>query len=126
MSLAIPAAHKQETRASVAKIAMELQTDLGQRLVAYVTGNRSPKVVGRWARGEGKPQDDETEQRLRGLYRTYLILRGPEHARIEEAATIRNWLLGANPHLGDQPPLDILRDGNATLVQRAAEEFVRD
>jgi len=124
--MTIAAAHKKETRATVAAIAMELQVNLGQRLVAYVTGNRSPKVVGRWARGEGKPQDDATEQRLRGLYRTYLILRGSDAEPIEEAETVRNWLLGSNPHLDDHAPAEILRDGDPALVQRAAEEFILD
>lgn len=120
-------AHKQETRATVALIATELQAALGQRLVAYVTGNRSPKVVGRWARGDGKPQDDDAEQRLRGLYRTFLILRGTEEeGYLEQPETIRNWLLGANPYLDDEPPLKILREGDQSRVQRAAEQFIQD
>ena len=126
MTFTISEAHKQETRTGVRQIAMELQSEIGQRAVAYVTRNRSPKVVGRWARGEGKPQSDGAEQRLRGLYRTYLILRGPEDDRREEASTIRNWLLGANPHLGDQPPLEVLRAGDPRQVHDAAEEFVRE
>jgi hypothetical protein len=127
MSSLMTTAHREETRTSVDKIAMELQTALGQRIVAYVTGNRSPKVVGRWARGDGKPQGDDAEQRLRQLYRTFLILRGTEdEGVIEESATIRNWLLGANPLLGDKPPLKILREGDPSVVQHAAEKFVCD
>jgi hypothetical protein len=119
--LSVGDAHKEETRKTVSDIASELQTDLGQRLVAYVTRNRSPKVVGRWARGEGSPQDDDAEQRLRGLYRTYIILRSTE-----EPPTIRNWFLGANPDLGDAAPIDLLREGEQGRVQRAAQEFVRN
>jgi hypothetical protein len=115
----VETAHAQEVRESVETIAGVLQRDLGQRLVAFVTGNRSPKVVGRWARGDGEPQDDNATQRLRGLYRTYLLL-----SSTEEAPTIRNWLLGANPHLGDQAPIELLREGDPMVVQRAAEEFV--
>jgi hypothetical protein len=119
--LCIEEAHDREVRTQVDRIASDLQQALGQRLVAYVTQNRSPKVVGRWARGEGEPQDDDAKQRLRGLYRTWLIL-----ASTEEPPTIRNWLLGANPHLGDQAPIELLREGDSTKVQRAAQEFVRD
>ena len=115
----IQKSEKEEARADVQEIAKALQTDLGQRLVAYVTGNKSPKVVGRWASGEGTPQSDEAERRLRDLYRTYLIL-----VSSEEPPTIRNWLLGANSHLGDRPPIEILREGNQAPVVRAAQEFI--
>lgn len=113
--------YEQETRTSVQDIASALQKDVGQRLVAYVTGNRSPKIVGRWASGEGNPQTDEAEGRLRSLYRTYLILLSRE-----EPPTIRNWLLGANPHLGDRPPIQILREGDQSKVYKAAQEFISD
>lgn len=113
-------AYERAIRADVEDIAMELQTSLGQRAVAYVTHNRSPKVVGRWANGDGKPQTVAAERRLRELYRTYLIL-----SETEDPATIRSWLMGANPYLGDQPPLEVLREGNPSLAQHAAEEFVR-
>jgi hypothetical protein len=120
VSLLQKRAHEQAIRADVAQIATELQSSLGQRAIAYVTRNRSPKVVGRWASGDGKPQTVDAERRLRELYRTYLILRDAE-----DEATIRSWLMGANPYLGDQPPLEILREGNPSLAQHAAEEFVR-
>jgi len=105
---------------------MELQVNLGQRLVAYATGTRSPQAIGRWARGDDVPDGKGTEERLRALYSIYLILRGPAQARIEEPATIRTWLVSANSHLGDEPPLEFLRNGNPLPAQLAARDLVRD
>jgi hypothetical protein len=112
------AAYRKEVEASTKVIAQVLQQDLGQRLVAYVTETRSPKAVGRWAQGV-EPRD-EARRRLRELYRTVLILReayGPD--------TIRAWLEGANPDLGNQAPVEILRGGRgAPRVFQAAETFI--
>jgi hypothetical protein len=93
-----------------------LQELLGQRVVAYATGLRSPKAVGRWTTGTNPHR--EQDKKLRNLYRTVLILResyGPE--------TIRAWLEGANPDLGDVAPIDALRQGRDVDVFRAAEDF---
>ena len=112
------AAHRQATLAPVDEIARELQDELGQRLVAYAAGIRSPKLVGRWAVRAHAPAT-EAEQRLRALYRTTLILGaayGPE--------TKRAWLTGSNPDLNDQAPIDLLRDGQTVPVFNAANVFV--
>lgn len=112
------AAHRQATLASVDEIAGKLQGELGQRLVAYAAGIRSPKLVGRWAAG-AHPPAPAAEQRLRALYRTALILDaayGPE--------TTRAWLTGSNPDLNDEAPLELLRDGQDVAVFNAASVFV--
>jgi len=114
------AAHRQATTETVPAIAKELQTELGQRLIAYVTKNKSPKAIGRWASGEVKPRA-ENERKLRDLYRTVVILReayGPE--------TIRAWLEGANPDLGLHAPVEVLRENDSAVsVFQAAESFIR-
>lgn len=120
MPLTTADAHRQATIESIATIAKELQEDLGQRLIAYVTGNKSPKAIGRWASGEVPPRD-KSERKLRDLYRTVLILKevyGPD--------TIRAWLEGANPELDHQTPVDVLREkDSAVSVFQAADSFVR-
>lgn len=110
------AAHKGATIAPIPEMAGELQELLGQRLVAYATALRSPKTVGRWVTGT-KPHGQQ-EKKLRSLYRTKLILEecfGPD--------TIRAWLEGANPELGDVAPIEALREGRDVEVFRAAEDF---
>ncbi len=112
------AAYRKEVEEPTAVIAQTLQQELGQRLVAYVTETRSPKAVGRWAQGVA-PRDD-ARRKLRELYRTVLILK-----QVYGADTIRAWLEGANPDLGNQAPVEILRAGRgAPRVFEAAEGFV--
>jgi len=112
------AAYRKEVEAGTAVIAHTLQQELGQRLVAYVTETRSPKAVGRWAQGV-EPRDD-ARKKLRELYRTVVILK-----EAYGADTIRAWLEGANPDLGNQAPVEILRGGRgAPRVFEAAESFI--
>jgi hypothetical protein len=115
---AAQAAFRRSVEEQTAVIAGNLQSELGQRLVAYVTGTRTPKVVGRWAQGV-EPRDD-ARQRLRDLYRTVLIL---EEAYTPD--TVRAWLEGSNPDLDNQAPVEILRTGDqAPRVFEAAASFV--
>jgi len=113
-------AHREATRTDFRQIAQELQEALGQRLVAYATGVRSPQAVGRWATGKNEPQG-QTDQRLRDLYRVFVILRDTESDQ-----TIRAWLQGANPQLANQAPIELLHEDPSavTAVADAALNFV--
>lgn len=110
------AAHRGATVAPIPEIAGELQELLGQRVVAYATGLKSPKTVGRWV--TGTTPHPEQGKKLRDLFRTVLILRGSYGAE-----TIRAWLAGANPELGNSAPIDALREGRDVDVFSAAEDF---
>ena len=112
------AAHKEAITAPIPEMAEELQALLGQRVVAYTTGVRSPKAVGRWATGTSPHPD--AEKKLRALYRAVLILR-----EVYGAETIRAWLAGANPDLGDSAPVEALHEGRDVDVFHAAESFTR-
>jgi hypothetical protein len=113
-------AFTEATRQPITSIARELQGQLGQRLVAYAAGIRSPRLVARWAAEDDthhKPNDN-ADRRLRDLFRTVLILRGtygPE--------TIRAWLVGANPDLKDRAPIELIREDDPVPVFHAAEAF---
>jgi hypothetical protein len=111
------AAHREATIAPIAEIAGQMQQLLGQRVVAYATGMRSPKAVGRWL--TGTTPHHSALKKLRDLYRTVLIL-GERY----EPETICAWLEGANPELGDSAPIELLRQGRDVDVFRAAEDFV--
>lgn len=109
------AAHKGATVAPIPEITGHLQELLGQRIVAYATGV-TPKAVGRWL--TGTTPHPEQGKKLRNLYRTVLIL-----GEVYGGETIRAWLEGANPDLGDSAPIDALREGRNVDVFRAAEDF---
>src|SRR5450759_4953913 len=93
--------HRVSARTSVSDIARELQNILGQRQVAFAVQIKSSKEVGRWAADESKPRD-ETDARLRRLFRVIEVLRqgGEEHD------TIRAWMLGSNPSLQEESPIE--------------------
>lgn len=109
-------AHHESLRAPLHELVARLQEVLGQRIVAYVAGISSPKLVGRWAVGSTNPRQ-EAQTKLRELWEVVRILdnEGPE--------VTRAWLLGANPQLDDQAPADLLREGCSAAVGRAAEAF---
>jgi hypothetical protein len=116
----IDVAFREATRTDFRQIAQELQEALGQRLVAFATGVRSPQAVGRWATGKSEPQG-EAGQRLRNLYRVFVTLRETENHQ-----TMRAWIQGANPQLANQAPIELLREdpGAVSAVTDAASTFV--
>lgn len=110
-------AHRDAVRQNLERVAEVLQETLGQRLVAYAVGVRDPKAIGKYARGRA-PRDG-TERRLRDLYRVTRILLSEE-----TPATARAWMIGANPQLGDEAPIEVLHQQRVQPVIRAAEAFV--
>jgi hypothetical protein len=114
-------AYKESIERSPQRQADDLQKMLGQRLVAYATNVKSPKLVGRWAAGENEPRE-ESRKRLQALMRTVLVLEkdggfGPD--------TIRAFVASDNPDLEDRTPLDVIREGHGADAVRAAEAFLR-
>lgn len=111
------AAHYESLRAPLHELVARLQEVLGQRIVAYVAGIKSPRLVGRWAVGGGTTPRQDSQTRLRELWEVVRILddEGPE--------VTRAWLLGSNPQLDDKTPVELLREGSSAEVARAAEAF---
>lgn len=110
-------AHAQAMRVELATVAQFLQETLGQRIVAVVAGLKDPKTIGRYARGE-EPRSDEVERRLRALYQVAQILLERETDR-----TVRAWMMGANPQLDDESPLERMHVGDFKSVFDAARAF---
>lgn len=119
MTTATRDAHKEAITRPLQEIAAELQEALGQRLVAYAAGVRSPKLVGRWATGTVDKPRDETEARVRLLYRVKRTL-----GECYDDRTIRAFLVSANPDMRDQTPIDAIRDGHGIDAVRAAQAFL--
>ena len=72
-----------------------LQEHLGQRMTAYVSGVKDPKMVARWIARQNLPRD-EAQIRLReGYQATRLIV----DAYGDETA--KAWLFGSNAELGE-------------------------
>jgi hypothetical protein len=111
-------AHHAATEVHAPQLAGELQELLGQKLVAFAVGDRHPKTIGRYARGDRDPEP-ETLGRLVDLYTVVGILRSGmrDHA-------IKAWMMGSNPRLKGKAPIEAMHDGRAFEVMGAAKTFV--
>lgn len=116
----IEVAHKIAVETEAREIASDLQDLLGQKLVAYAIGDRHPKSIGRYARGEREPADDAL-QSLTNLYTVICVLK---QGRAEYGTWIKQWMLGANNRLGGKAPVEVFHDGNPTRVMGAARAFI--
>lgn len=110
--------HRQLQDRDAAMIASELQELLGQKLVAFAVGDRHPKTIGRYARGERTP-DDSAHQRLVDLFVVVEILKSGMRPE-----AVKSWMLGANPRLRGRAPIEVFHDGKTDAVRGAARRFV--
>jgi hypothetical protein len=111
-------AHRAATEMDHDRLAGELQELLGQKLVAFAVGDRHPKTIGRYARGEREP-DPQTLGQLVDLFTVVAILRGGMRD-----ATIKAWMMGSNPRLRGKAPIEAVHEGRAYEVMGAAKAFV--
>jgi hypothetical protein len=111
-------AQQAATEAEHADLVSELQDLLGQKLVAFAVGDRHPKTIGRYARGDRDPEP-ATLGRLVDLYTIVGILRNGmrDHA-------IKAWMMGSNPRLKGKAPIEAVHEGSAYEVMGAAKAFV--
>jgi hypothetical protein len=111
-------AHRAATDVRPPQLASELQELLGQKLVAFAVGDRHPKTIGRYARGDREPEP-ETLGRLVDIYTIVGILRSGmrDHA-------IKAWVMGINPRLKGKAPIESIHEGHAYEVMGAAKAFV--
>jgi hypothetical protein len=91
---------------------------LGQKLVAFAVGDRHPKTIGRYARGERTP-DDETLGKFVNLYTVVQLL---ERGMRQHA--VRSWMLGSNPRLRGKAPIEVFHEGKLPDVEGAARAFL--
>jgi hypothetical protein len=116
----IDAAHRAAVETEVPLMVGELQGIFGQKLVAYAIGDRHPKSVGRYARGERSP-DNDSLQRLTDLYQVVKVL---QNGRPEAGAWMKKWMLGSNSRLGGKAPAQAFHAGDTARVLGAARAFV--
>jgi hypothetical protein len=103
-----------------AEMAAELQDLLGQKLVAFALGDRHPKSIGRYARGEREPEEDA----LTALMSLYTVAGVLKQGRAEYGSWIKQWMIGANHGLGGRAPIQVFHDGNRNQVLGAAAAFI--
>jgi len=111
-------AHRTATQLDHPKLVAELQELLGQKVVAFAVGDRHPKTIGRYARGERDP-DPRTLGQLVDLHTVVGILR-----QGMRDPSIKAWMMGSNPRLKGKAPIEAVHDGRAYEVMGAAKAFV--
>jgi hypothetical protein len=116
----IDVAHREAIEIDVQPMVTVLQDVFGQKLVAYAIGDRHPKSVGRYARGERGP-DNDSLQRLTDLYQVVRVL---QNDRPEPGSWMKKWMLGSNARLGGKAPVQVFHAGDSARVLGAARAFV--
>ncbi len=111
-------AHRAATDLEPMRLAGELQELLGQKLVAFAVGDRHPRTIGRYARGERSPEPRALGQ-LVDLYTVVRILDDGMRS-----SSIKAWMMGSNPRLRGRAPIEAIHDGRAYEVMGAAKAFV--
>jgi hypothetical protein len=111
------AAHRKAVGKPIARVVADLQEVLGQELTAIVAGVRDVKAVGRWARGEHRPQP-KAETALRDAYQIVQVLLAHE-----EVETVRAWMRGMNHLLDNRAPALVIREA-PDQVAAAADALI--
>lgn len=117
---ALASAHDKAIRTSAPEIARYFQDLVGQKLTAYMAGVNDPKAIGKWASGQRSPRG-ESERRLRDAYQIAMLI-----SANDSDGTVRAWLVGMNPLLGDRAPATVIaeREDGAALALGAAKAFL--
>lgn len=101
----------------LAEIVGRLRRVLGRDVVAVLV-KRIPRTVTRWEAGDTKPHARE-ERLLRAAFAITELI-----GKVDADEVIRAWFMGMNPQLGDESPVETLREGRVRDVMAAARAFV--
>ncbi|WP_409239443.1 XRE family transcriptional regulator [Streptomyces sp. PA5.6] len=110
---------RETTELSPAKMAALLQDTFSQRVAALIAGVDDHRQVGRWARGQNAPRID-SESRMRAACQIFTFIANCENPHIARA-----WMMGMNPQLEDDSPIEAIADGRTKEVMAAARSFQR-
>ena len=111
-------AHRAAVEArDTSQLVTELQSVLGQALIAVLTG-RDVRTVARWTAATPTRPPLETERVLRDALQVQQLL-----LSVDAADVVRAWFMGMNPQLEDFSPIEALAEGRARDVMAAARAF---
>ncbi|ANW19116.1 hypothetical protein [Streptomyces clavuligerus] len=113
------AAHADTVQTTIADIARFLQENFGQRLAAFIAGIEDPKQVGKWCSSQNAPRVD-SELRLRAAYQVFQMI-----TLAENCHTARAWMIGMNPQLEDDSPIQAVAADRHKDVMAAARSYIK-
>lgn len=107
------------TRLTRHELVRQLLKHLGPSLVATLANVRDSKLPYKWAKVDGPEPRDEAYKRLMAAHRLWTLLSVAENDFVA-----RSWFIGANPRLGEEAPVMVLRAGDISAVLSAGKAFV--
>ncbi|MFD7720846.1 XRE family transcriptional regulator [Streptomyces sp. NPDC059814] len=110
---------REATKRTPAQMAGFLQDTFSQRVAALIAGVDDPKQVGRWVRQQNTPRID-SENRMLAACQIFAFI-----ARCENEHIARAWMMGMNPQLEDDSPIEAIAEGRFKEVMGAARSFQR-
>lgn len=110
---------RETTELTPAQMAALLQDTFSQRVAALIAGVEDHKQVGRWAREQNAPRID-AENRMRAACQVFTFIANCENHHIARA-----WMMGMNPQLEDDSPIEAIAQGRFKEAMAAARSFQR-
>jgi hypothetical protein len=104
-----------------AEIIRRLNSGLGPTLVSAVAGSRDPDASREWGASIDSSPTPEMIRRLRFAYAAWLIVAAEEGDDVA-----RVWFIASDPFLGDDSPVDAIRELRFREIAMAVAAFVRE
>lgn len=102
------------TRMPISELVRRLNAVLGPTLVSALAGAKDAKAAIRWAKPETERISTTFETNLRLAYRALTAI-----SEAEDQHVARAWFIGANPMLGEDTPVQAIREGRHRQVVAA-------
>ncbi len=113
------AVYADTTRLTRHELVRQLVNHLGPTLVATLANVRDSKLPYKWAKADGPEPRDDAYKRLMAAHRLWTSISAAENDFVA-----RSWFIGANPRLGEEAPVMVLREGDISAVLSAGKAFV--
>lgn len=114
-------ARARTARMDIREIVRRLNNALGATLVAALAGYKDRKVSYGWAKEDGPTPKVAAIKRLQFAYDQWQLV-----AEAEGEHVARMWFIGANPWLGNDSPIDAIREDRFKDVGNAAAAMIDD
>ncbi len=111
--------HEEAIRLTRHELVRQLVIHLGPTLVAALANVRDSKLPHKWANPDGPEPRAESYQRLLAAHRLWTLI-----SNAENDSVARSWFIGANPRLGEEAPIMVLRAGDLAAALSAGKAFV--
>lgn len=114
-------AHAGTARMGIREIVRVLNAALGATLVGALAGSKDRGISYKWQRDGGPEPKPEHAKRLQVAHRAWKHVSDTEGEHVA-----RLWFIGANPWLGEDSPIDAIREDRFREVMAAATAMIEN